>query len=546
MASGDAGGQWMKKSWGVAGLIMVGFAIGFVAAETNLGDSVATLSASSLSDRKNNAKVEKYWEETNLKISDLHKYVNNKSCKSNNQAFIGCVNSVLFALSKTNYHLMYDGSIVQNERPEDRLDNNTEKQNLAPFINLYKDKLVQTYDFEKMWEQILNLDTQLPHKYLMGLGINGYLSATVDPHTYISPTQFFKEVSSVNERSKYFLGLSFEKRKTKLYIRKIFKGSDADLSGLEANDEVISVNGVPVSNMNMTEVSSLINQDKDQKTVPFVIKRDNITYVKKVVRTFRVLSQVQAEVFPGTRIGYIQLSKFSYDICDNVKNELTKMKSMSLHGLILDLRDNPGGLLSEAACLAGLFIGENKKIFSIKYIDGLGEDEVALTTQEQMYYGPMTILVNNSSASASELIAGAMKEYGRAVIIGERTFGKGSFQEIENWNRKTNISFFQTKGFYLLPSGETTQLKGVQPDIEMDDQNLVMSEFENYFKPLKYEKNNAQIEQVSIQKSKLNGCSVFSKLSSDQFIAKAQKTLGCDMELSASKYEDKNNKNINL
>lgn len=537
----------MKKPWGVAGLIIIGFAIGFVAAEANLGDSVATFSATSDSlIRKDNSKVEDYWEQTNLKISDLRQYVNNKSCKSNNDIFIGCVNSVLFALSKTNYHLMYDGAIVMNERPEDRLDNNTEKQNLAPFINLYKDQLVSSFDFEKMWDKILALDSQLSHKYLIGLGINGYLSATVDPHTYISPTKFFQEVSSVNERSKYFLGISFEKRKTKVYIRKIFKGSDADQSGLQANDEVISVNGTNVSNMNMAEISALISQNRDQKIVPFVIQRGNVSYVKKVVRTYRVLSQVQAEVFPGTRIGYVQLSKFSYGVCENVKKELTKMKSMSLHGLILDLRDNPGGLLSEAACLAGLFLGEDQKIFSIKYIEGRGQDEVALTTEQQIYFGPMTVLVNNSSASASELIAGAMKEYGRAVIIGETTFGKGSFQEIENWSSKAGISLFETKGFYLLPSGDATQLVGVQPDIEINDQNLVMSEFENYFKPLKYEKNDMKIEKISIHKSKLNGCSVFSQLSTDQFIAKAQKTLGCDIELSAAKYEDKSNKNINL
>ena len=142
------------------------------------------------------------------------------------------------------------------------------------------------------------------------------------------------------------------------------------------------------------------------------------------------------------------------------KNEISNMADQSITGLILDLRDNPGGLLSEASCMAGLFMGENKKIYSIKYFDVSKESEDVYSQKEQVYSGPLLVLVNSVSASASELLAGAVQEYRRAIVVGSITFVKGTFQEIEPWNDSKKIGLFKTQGFYLLPSGESPQFYG--------------------------------------------------------------------------------------
>jgi carboxyl-terminal processing protease len=543
------------KSWGIVIVIAVGFGVGLAAPRwaVEMGISTAQTTAESALgvktvSTKDSMKVEDFWANTELEVSDLKKYVNNVKCHENKKNFLACINSVLFALQKTNLHLNFDGTIAQNSRRENKLDNYNEKQNLAQFLNMPTEGLSDRFNFDSLWKSVLALSQPESKKYILASGVNGYLSIMADPHTYISPTDFFRQVSSNNERSKYFLGLSFEKKKERTFIRKVFKNSDADQAGLQNNDEVISINGQKVEDMNLSDVSALL-KDKNQKTFPFLVKRGELTFIKKLNRTYLVLSQVQSEVINnGNKIGYIQLSKFAYNICENVRAEIEKMKPSTLNGLVLDLRDNPGGLLTEAACLAGLFIGEDKKIFTVKYIDG-SEEEVALTTSQQVYFGPMVILTNNSSASASELIAGAMQEYNRATIVGERTFGKGSFQEIERWNESSKVSLFKTQGFYLLPSGETTQLKGVTPDVTLDDENAVMSEADLYQFPLHYkaDKRSTLAHNLMYKKSNhANNCSLPSvkDYSSDKFIASAQQVLGCEIALSA-KADDKE-QNINL
>lgn len=498
-------------------------------------------------DQKSN-KIEDFWANTNIQRVDLQKLVNEKVCHKNQKVFLACVNSVLTALKKTNLRLQLDGNVYQNVQSSKKLDNYSEKQNLSLFVNLYSEELASRFDFNKIWDQVLQMNSESDHKYLIASGINGYLSIAVDPHTYISPTHFFRQVAASNERSKYFLGLSFEKREGRIFIRKVFKNSDADWAGLMNNDEVLSIGGQKLNDMSLAEVSTIL-KDQSQKTFPFVVKRNKLTFLKKLNRTYRVLSQVQSEVLDnGNRIGYIQLSKFAYDICDNVRSEIEKMNPSSLKGLVLDLRDNPGGLLTEASCLAGLFLGEGKKVFSVKYL-GSNEEEVALTTSEQIYFGPMVILTNNSSASASEIIAGAMQEYNRATIIGERTFGKGSFQEIDMWNEDTDISLFQTQGFYLLPSGESTQLKGVEPDLILDDENKVVSEGELYQFPLEYKGTlKSSLESAKTHKKtnheQLCGGVFNINTSGDKFIAHAQQVLGCQVELSAK--AEARSENINL
>lgn len=533
------------NSLGKVSLVIVGFGIGALVPQFQKSSLLETKESTSLPLDKTTAKVDDYWEQTSIKSTDLKKYVNEKACHENKRNFLACINSVLFATQKTNLKLNLNGSLLEISKSDKRNDDSTEKENLTPFLNIFTDGLAKSFNFEKLWETLLTSESGNQQKTLIASGINGYLSVSVDPHTYISPTDFFKNVSSNNERSKYFLGLSFEKRNSNIIIKKVFKNSDADLSGLNADDQVTAINGQSLEGLNLSDVSDLL-RDINQKSFSFSVIRNNSNFIKKLNRTYRVLSQVQSEVIDnGQKFGYIQLSKFAYNICDNVKNEIIKMRPSSLSGLVLDLRDNPGGLLSEAACLAGLFIGENKKIFSIKYLEQSSQ-EVALTTSEQIYFGPVAILTNSTSASASELIAGALQEYKRATIIGETTFGKGTFQEIENWNSSNEISLFQTKGFYLLPSGKSTQAYGVTPDIVISSSHNKFNEFSNYMFPLELDKSIKNSATSFSLNNSISRCAHASEnhLSSDKFIATAQKVLGCEFSTSAA--NSREFKNINL
>ena len=523
----------VMKSWGILVTIAMGFLMGLVLA--GIGGISAGLQASALQNKLQAKKIEDYWAAADIEFKDLKSLINNDNCRSSEKYFLSCVSSVVTALQKTKLRLSYSGQILSADNSHQDLDNFNERENLIPFAKIYKENLYLAFDFEKIWQQILEQNNKNTHKYLYSLGVNGFLSVYRDPHTYILPTAYFNEVSGSNERSPYFVGLSFDRKDGQTIIRKVFKDSDADHAGLRANDLIITLNGENITKMTLSEVSHIL-KDKNIKTFTFALKRDQQTYTKVVQRTYRILSQVHTEVISGLRnTGVLQILKFTKGVCKDTENKLQEMATKNINSLILDLRDNPGGHLAEAACIAGLFIGENKRIYSVKYFDVTKPIETATTPSARIYSGPLVVLTNTSSASASEVLSGALQEYRRAVIIGERTFGKGTFQEIEPWLDKTEISLFKTKGFYLLPSGASTQFSGVVPDVELKSQTDISREDLNYMNPINPEMFNLKMADKNKSQWPLNNCikNQFIQPTEDSFVNEALQVLSCSSVMSA-------------
>lgn len=479
-------GMFSMRSWGIVFTIAMGFFLGFLLA--GIGGISAGLQASETQSKLDINKIEEYWNKTDLKESQLRKLVNDKTCHLSEKYFLACVNSINNALALTHERLGLTGEIWSAQSETTSLDNFKEKETLAPFAKIYKEHINTSFSFDHLWDLVLKrADAKTPKKYLLAQGINGYLSVSKDPHTYILPSSYFTQVSSVSERSPYFVGLSFEKdHNGQLRIKKVARNSDAYLAGLQANDIINSINGHKAETLSLSDAGQIL-RDRSIRIFNFNIHRDGATLVKNVQRSYRVLSQVYSELVEGSRnFTVITVSKFSKNTCNEVRNSLLEMADKNISGLVLDLRDNPGGHLSEAACLAGLFIGENKRIYSVEYFDLSKSNEVVLTSAERIYSGALAVLVNTNSASAAELFAGAIQEYHRGIIIGAKTFGKGTFQEIEEWEKSENISLFRTKGFYLLPSGRSTQFYGVTPDLELTEAKVSdASEENNYINPIK-------------------------------------------------------------
>lgn len=465
------------KSWGIWGIFAVAMGMGISVAVVESGDSAAAATAVSAGAA---SKVEDHWGQTDLSENDLFQLVNDTSCAKDQKIYLACVNSVLSALKSSSFHLNTNLKIALNTSPDQFIENYTEKEILQTFSQTFGK---QDVSFDHLWKQILVSTDSQKKKYIISLGINGFLSVAKDPHTYISPATYYKTVSSANEKSPFFLGISLGKSKGLTKIKKISDNSDAEKAGLKAGDRVISLNGQNVQMMTINDINQIL-RDKSQAVFAFSIVRNNKLMTKHLVRSYRVLSQV-AVGLTGDRkqIGKIQLSKFAKGVCQDVAGKIQWLKQNKIEGLILDLKDNPGGLLSEASCLLGLFLGENKKAFSVQYMNS-SQFEVVQTDAQQIYTGPLAIIVNQNSASASELLAGTLQEYKRATVLGERTFGKGTFQEIERWAQSESISYFETKGFYLLPSGASTQLVGVQPDIQLNMTSEGLNEQTSYYNPL--------------------------------------------------------------
>lgn len=514
------------RSWGIVFTIAMGFVMGFVLA--GIGGISAGLHAAQTQSKLEISKIEEYWAKSDLQESELRKLVNDKTCHLSEKYFLACVNSVNNALALTSERLGLTGEIWPAYNETTSLDNFKEKETLAPFSKIYKEHINSSFSFDNLWDLILaKAGPKTPLRYLLAQGINGYLSVSKDPHTYILPMGYFDQVSSQSERSPFFVGLSFEKdHHGQLRIKKVVRNSDAAASGLLAGDIVNSINGQKAESLSLSDAGQIL-KDRNNRIFNFNIKRDGATLVKNVQRTYRVLSQVHAEVVQGIRnFGVITVSKFSKNTCSEVSTAILEMADKNISGLVLDLRDNPGGHLSEAACLTGLFIGENKTIYSVEYFDLSKSNEVVLTSAERIYSGALAVLVNTNSASAAELFAGAIQEYRRGIVIGAKTFGKGTFQEIESWGKSKNIGFFKTKGFYLLPSGRSTQFYGVTPDIELEEAKTGdSSEETNYINPIKpvsLVSSHRKLELPLQFCNKLNNLNI-----SDSLISKAVDSLSC-------------------
>ncbi len=475
------------KSWGTVFITAMGFLVGVVLAGVGGLSAKTNIFSSGMmvpSDSSSSKKIEKYWTESGISKKELFELISNSNCRSSEKYFLACVNSIVDNLATEHKYLSPETGEIENATSRfARGEETSEKQRLSEYVSLYLQQN-KKIDFEKIWTKLLSAQSAEGKAYLIANGINAFLSVYKDPHTYILPENYYDEVSSQLERANTFVGVSFEKNKAKTIVRKIFKNSDAEVAGLAPFDEVISINDENLDNLNLVEISQRL-RDADVRKFEFQVIRHGERKKIEIVRSYKNLSHVQFEVINGMKnFAILTLTKFSRGVCEEIANKIKENADQNIVGMVLDLRDNPGGQLDEAACIAGLFLGMNKKTYSVQFFDPLKSSEVVLSTGSLLYTGPLVVAINSASASASELLSGALKDYRRAILVGEKSFGKGTFQESEVWSKNEKVSLFKTQGYYLLPSRRSTQLVGVIPDIEIDEQHLKMREENIYFNPL--------------------------------------------------------------
>ncbi len=493
------------KSWGAVLVTAMGFLVGMVLA--GVGGLSAKTSFTTSPEITQKKKIEAYWRESELSASQLFELISDQNCQSSEKYFLSCINSVIQTSAEFKLQLSKETGLFEPLNSKIFIADKSEKERLAPFAQLYQKPNLIVH-FGNLWNQLLDIESSEKRPALIANGINSFLSVYKDPHTYILPNNYYEEVGSQLERSNLFVGISLERVEQDIRVRKVYHHSDADLAGLQPEDVIISINEQPVGPMSLQEVMQTL-KSADQKSFQFKVKR--LGEIKQVLLTrhFKSLNHVQFDVLPGLRnYARVTVTKFNRGVCEEVAKQIRSAADKNIVGLVLDLRDNPGGQLDEAACLAGLFIGINKKIYSVEYFDPIKSNEVVLTTGSLLYTGPMIILMNGSSASASELFAGALQEYKRAILVGEKTFGKGTFQESEIWTKNNRITLFKTQGFYLLPSQQSTQIVGVTPDIELTEHHLQIREENNYFNPLHNPKAHAApVKSARFFEDQLKKCS---------------------------------------
>ena len=339
-----------------------------------------------------------------------------------------------------------------------RESNANQTDNLYKKLDLFSDVL-ETLNNEYV--------DQVDENKVLDAAINGMLQS-LDPYSsYMSPENF-RNMNAETKGEFGGLGIEITMQAGLVKVISPIEGTPADKAGIKAGDFIIRINDTQVKGLNLFEAVSMMRGKVGTK-INLVIRRENVDDELKFTLTRGIIKirEVSAEVKLNS-IGYIRLRAFNQKSHNQLKEKIKSFKSKRLNGYILDLRNNPGGLLSQAIKISDMFLdsgeivstkGRDKtdiKIFNAKkgdIIDGL----------------PLIVLINKGSASASEIVSGALKDHKRAIILGETSFGKGSVQSIIPLANRGALRLTTAK--YYLPSGSSISEVGVSPDITVKEKD---------------------------------------------------------------------------
>ena len=302
----------------------------------------------------------------------------------------------------------------------------------------------------------------------MDAAINGLLQS-LDPYSaYMSP-ESFGEMQT--ETSGEFGGLGIEVSMEAGVVKVISPIDDtpASKAGIKAGDYIVKINDIQVQGKSLTEAVDLMRGPVGSDIEITVRRRgEKKALIFNITREIIEIQSVKSELIENN-IGYIRLTSFNENSSEQIKEKIKSLKeNKNLKAYILDLRNNPGGLLSQAIRITDFFL-ENGEIVSTKSRK-LSENRTWFAKEGDITNGKtLVILINYGSASASEIVAGALKDHKRAIVIGESSFGKGSVQSIIPLKNKGAIRLTIAK--YYLPSGKSISEVGVTPDIEVSEKS---------------------------------------------------------------------------
>jgi carboxyl-terminal processing protease len=299
----------------------------------------------------------------------------------------------------------------------------------------------------------------------MDAAINGLLQS-LDPYSaYMSP-EIFNNMQT--ETSGKFGGLGIEVGMESGVVKIISPIDDtpAAKAGVKAGDYIVKINGIQVQGKSLTEAVELMRGPVGS-SIEITIRRRGVkkAIIFNIVREIIEIKSVKSEILDN-KIGYIKLSSFNENSSSQIKNSLNEFKKQNLKGYILDLRNNPGGLLSQAIKITDYFLEDGEIVSTKSRKDS--ENRKWFAKKGDVINGKaLIILINYGSASASEIVAGALKDHKRAIILGENSYGKGSVQSIIPLKNKGAIRLTISK--YYLPSGQSISRIGVTPDFEITE-----------------------------------------------------------------------------
>jgi len=415
----------------------------------------------------------------------------------------------------------------------------------------------ETYKGLKLFSDVIGLVENnyvdpVDSKELIEKAIEGMVHS-LDPHSSLLSPDDFKELQIDTQGEFTGIGVSITMKDGFVTVISPIEGTPAYEAGIKAGDRIIKVDGKTTGDLR--EAVKMIRGPKGTEVVVTIAREDVKKPIDfKIVRDIIPVESVKAIVLkPG--YGYVWITNFRDNTIDDLVSELEKLESakIPLKGLILDLRDNPGGLLNQAIEVSDLFI-EKGTILSIKGRKEKNTQIYKATPNKVKRNYPIVLLINGGSASASEIVAGALQDQKHALILGTTSFGKGSVQSVEKLRDGYGLKL--TIARYYTPSGRSIQAKGIQPDIvvkrrliskeDMDDISegmLKEKDLQNHLEavPEKGQKKKREGDKKEKNRKKQNIDKtkfIYGQLKPEQLLADNQVTRALDILLSYEIFKD--------
>jgi carboxyl-terminal processing protease len=308
-----------------------------------------------------------------------------------------------------------------------------------------------------------NYVEEIESKKLIEGAINGMMKS-LDPHSTYMSADMYKELEVETRGSFGGIGIEITIKKDVLTVVSPIEDTPAFNAGIKAGDQIIQIDGKSTKDITIMEAVKKLRGPKDSR-VTITIMRENMTKPKEFVITRDIIKikSVKSRIFDD-RIGYIRVSSFQERTVDDLKKEIKDINAKVgvITGLILDLRNNPGGLLNQAIGVTDIFLKSGIIVSTKGRTKSMESQSVAKDDGDEPTC-PMVVLVNEGTASASEIVSGALQDNGRALVIGTQTFGKGSVQTVIPLEEGSALKLTTAK--YYTPNGRSIQAEGIKPDI---------------------------------------------------------------------------------
>lgn len=292
--------------------------------------------------------------------------------------------------------------------------------------------------------------------------IQGMLMGTGDRYAAYFDAEQYQYFNEQSGGEFFGIGVNIAERDSTVYIVSVISGTPAEESGVKADDIILEIDDIRRSHWTSEEVVKRVRGPEGSVVKitmwrPAEEREYEFTITRAKIDIPNVMTSLEGEV------GYIRLMNFNARSDDELREEIDKMEEQGAKGFVLDLRDNPGGLLDSSVDIASLFI-EDGVIVTVE--NRAGKESTHRASGRTATEAPLVVLINGNSASASEVVAGALQDYGRATLVGEQSFGKGSVQSVRELSFGGAVKF--TTAHYLTPLGRKINGTGLTPDVVVE------------------------------------------------------------------------------